>query len=80
MEIYYNKVRKEYRKGVMEISPVSEAKKKANKKWDAANLKHFGFAVPIDEAEMIEKYCKENKISKNSFFRKASMEKIEREK
>lgn len=64
---------------VMVICPVSEAKKRANKKWDAANLKHFGVAVPIKEAEMIEKYCIEKDISKSIFFRKAALEKLERE-
>lgn len=65
---------------MIRISPVSEAKKRANKKWDAANLKHFGVAVPIKEAEIIEKYCIENKISKSNFFKEAAMEKIERDK
>lgn len=62
-----------------EISPVSEAKKRANKKWDAANLKHYGVAVPLKEAEVIEKYCADNNMSKSNFFREAAKEKIERD-
>lgn len=64
----------------IKISPVSEAKKRANKKWDAANLKHYGVAVPIKESEKIEKYCAEKNMSKSNFFREAAKEKIEREK
>ena len=59
---------------------VSEAKKRANKKWDKANMKHYGVAVPLSEAEKIDQYCEENKLPKSNFFRQAAKEKIEREK
>ena len=67
-------------KDVIIISPVSEAKKRANKKWQDANCKRIQLVIPNEEAEMIENYCSEKNISKNGFFREAAKEKIEREK
>lgn len=64
---------------MIKISPVSDAKKKANKKWNEANYKRMNIALPIDEAEKIDSYCKEKNISKNGFFREAAKEKMERE-
>jgi len=63
----------------MEITPVSEAKKKANNKWVEANYKRFNIALPKEEAAKIDNYCKEKNISKNSFFKEAAKEKMERE-
>ena len=60
--------------------PVSEAKKRANKKWDKANMTHYGVAVPIAEAEEIDRYCEKNNLPKSNFFRQAAKEKIERDK
>lgn len=51
---------------------VSEAKKKANKKWTEANYKRMNIALPKEEADIIHNYCKEKKISKNGFFREAA--------
>ena len=65
---------------VIKITPVSEAKKRANKKWQDANCKRVQLVTPNDEAEIIEKFCCEKNISKNGFFREAAKEKIEREK
>ena len=65
---------------VIKITPVSEAKKGANKKWQDANCKRVQLVIPNDEAEIIEKFCCEKNISKNGFFREAAKEKIEREK
>lgn len=65
---------------VIKISPVSDAKKRANKKWQDANCKRVQLVIPNDEAEIIENYCSEKNISKNGFFREAAKEKIEREK
>lgn len=62
------------------ISPVSDAKKKANNKWVEANYKRFNIAIPKDEAAKIDNYCKKNNISKNGFFREAAKAKMEREK
>ena len=59
---------------------VSEAKKKANNKWVNANYKRINIALPKEEAEAIDNFCKEKKISKNGFFRQAAKEKMEREK
>lgn len=67
-------------KDVIIISPVSEAKKRANKKWQDANCKRVQLVIPNEEAEIIENYCSEKNISKNGFFREAAKEKIEREK
>ena len=69
-----------YEKEAIEITPVSEAKKRANKKWQDANCKRVQLVIPNDEAEAIEKFCSEKKFSKNGFFREAAKEKIEREK
>lgn len=64
---------------MIKISPVSEAKKRANKKWQDANCKRVQLVIPNDEAEKIDSYCKEKNISKNGFFREAAKEKMERE-
>lgn len=68
------------KKEVIKISPVSEAKKRANKKWQDANCKRIQLVIPNSEAEAIEKFCFEKNFSKNGFFREAAKEKIEREK
>lgn len=62
------------------ITPVSDAKKKANKKWQDANCKRVQLVISNEEAEIIEKYCSEKKMSQNGFFRKTAKEKMEREK
>lgn len=46
---------------------VSEAKKRANKKWNDANYKRINLAIPIDEYQIIDNHCNNNNISKNSF-------------
>lgn len=58
---------------------VSEAKKRANKKWEQANYKRLNIALPLAEFEKIENYCVEKNISKNGFLRQAALEKIERD-
>lgn len=58
---------------------LSEARKKANEKWNAKNIKRFSIAAPIEKAEQIEMYCNEKGISKNLFFVSAALEKIERD-
>jgi len=62
------------------VSPVSEAKKRANKKWDAANYKRINLALSNDDMEKVEDYCKRHNISKNAFLKQAALEKIERDK
>jgi hypothetical protein len=48
---------------------LSEAKKKANKKWNDANYKQVKLSMPNAEAEALESYCKERNISKAGFIR-----------
>jgi len=59
--------------------PVSEAKKRANDKYIKNHYKRYSIGIPNDEAEQIEKYCSDNNISKNNFFREAAKEKINHE-
>jgi len=63
----------------LEISPVSEAKKRANKKWESNNCKQIRLVLPNEQAERLEKFCKENKQSKNGFIKSAIVEKLNRE-
>lgn len=58
---------------------VSDAKKKANKKWQDANCKRVQLVLPNKEAEQIDSFCKKHDLSRNGFFRQAAKEKIERE-
>lgn len=58
---------------------VSEAQKKASKKWQDANCKRMQLVIPNDEAEKIETYCKLHNIPKNRLFRDAVKEKFERD-
>ena len=39
------------------MSPVTEAKKRANKKWDAANMTNLSIKVRRDYAEEIRQAC-----------------------
>ena len=59
--------------------PVSEAKKRANKKWQDNNCKRIQLVLPNEEAEKIENYCINHNLSKNGFFRQAAKEKLERD-
>lgn len=59
---------------------VSEAKKRANNKWVNANYKRVNLALTKDEYAEVEEYCNLHGISKNSFFKQAAKEKLEREK
>lgn len=59
---------------------VSEAKKKANNKWVNENYKRLNIAMPKDEYNIIDEYCRQKSISKNGFFREAAKEKMERDK
>lgn len=58
------------------ISPVSDAKKKANKKWNDANYKQVKLSMPNEEAEALERYCKDKGYTKAGFIRQAIKEKI----
>ena len=59
--------------------PVSEAKKKANKKWNDANYKQVKLSMPIAEAEALDKYCKENGLTKAGFIRELIKERIKKD-
>lgn len=59
--------------------PVSEAQKKASKKYFDNNYKQVKLSMPIKEAEMLEEYCKKHNYSKAGFIREAIQEKIAKE-
>ncbi|MCB5548597.1 hypothetical protein LIR34_01965 [Blautia sp. MSK17_66] len=59
--------------------PVSEAQKRASKKYFDNNYKQVKLSMPIKEAEILEEYCKEHECSKAGFIREAIQEKIQRE-
>lgn len=44
--------------------PLSEARKKATKKWNSNNLKSFSISLYKKEYELLDNYCKENNVSK----------------
>ena len=45
--------------------PLSDAQKKANKKWNKKNLKNLTISFYKKEYELLDNYCKENNISKS---------------
>lgn len=49
---------------------LSEAQKKANKKWDKEHLKNGSYKMPIELYMQFEKYCIDNDISKNAMINK----------
>ena len=57
---------------------VSEAKKRANKKWNDKNYTQVNIAIPNAEAEALTEYCKEKGYTKAGFIRQAIKDKIER--
>ena len=62
----------------MKITPVSEAKKKANKKWTDANYTQVKLSMPNEEAETLTQYCKEKGYTKAGFIRQAIKDKMAR--
>lgn len=48
--------------------PLSESKRKANNKWDAANMTVLGCKVRKDKAEAFKAACKRNGTSPNAVF------------
>lgn len=56
---------------------VSEAQKKASKKYFDNNYKQVKLSMPIKEAKALEAYCKEHKCSKAGFIRTLIKEKLE---
>lgn len=62
-----------------DLMTTTEAQRRASNKWVNKNYKRINIALPIEEAEIISKYCKDRNISKNGFFRQAAIEKMERD-
>lgn len=58
--------------------PVSEAKKKANHKWEKENCKQVKLILPNEEAERLTNYCKEKGYTKMGFIRRSINNAIER--
>ena len=59
--------------------PVPEAKRRANDKWDAANMKQWNVSVPIAEAEQIDCYCRMKGLKRTTLIRRAVQELMMRE-
>ena len=51
-------VRKKHNKGDGRIAPVSDAKKRANKKWENNNCKQIWLVLPNVQAERLVNFCK----------------------
>ena len=47
--------------------PLSEARKAANAKWDAANLKRMSLAVPVERYEKMTQRIKETGETMNGY-------------
>ena len=53
------------------MSPVSDAKKRANKKWDAANMQNLSVKVRRDYADAIRAACSEQGTTPGAVMRAA---------
>lgn len=49
--------------------PLSESRKRANKKWSQNNTKLLTVRFNNKDIELIENYCKQNNISKSKLIR-----------
>ncbi len=58
---------------------VSEAQKRAHKKYFDSNYKQVKLSMPIKEAEELENHCHKNNYSKAGFIREAIKEKINKD-
>ena len=58
---------------------VSEAQKRASKKYFNANYKQVKLSMPNEEVEALETHCSNNNYSKAGFIREAIKEKIKRD-
>ena len=58
---------------------VSEAQKRASKKYFNTNYKQVKLSMPNHEAEALETYCIKNNYSKAGFIREAIKEKMNRD-
>lgn len=59
---------------------ISEAKKRANLKWDQANIKMGSYKMGIDLYISFEQFCKDNNLSKNKVINEAVKEYMENHK
>lgn len=57
---------------------VSDAQKRASKKWKDKHYKQVKLEMPIEEAENLENICKLHNYTKMGFIREAIKEKIAR--
>lgn len=62
----------------MNVITLTEAQKRANKKWHDANYKQVKLSMPNEEAEALDKYCKEKGHTKAGFIRQAIKDKMDR--
>lgn len=57
---------------------ISDARKRANKKWKDEHYKQVKLEMSIEEVNNLENICKLHNYSKAGFIREAIKEKIER--
>ena len=58
---------------------LSEAQKRAIKKWDGENLKRFSVAMLTDDFDALASHVKKRNESRNRFINRAVRETIERD-
>lgn len=63
-----------------EVQKYTEAKKKGNRKWDAANLDRLSLAVPKGRKAEIQAHAQDMGETVNGFLKRAIEETIERDK
>ena len=59
--------------------PISEAKKRNNAKWDAANLDRLSLALPAGSRDAIKAHASHRGESVNAFIGRAIREQIQRD-
>lgn len=59
--------------------PISEAKKRNNAKWDAANLDRLSLALPAGSRDAIKAHAAQRGESVNAFIGRAIRETIQRD-
>ena len=58
---------------------MTEARKRANKKYFDGHYRQVKLTMPNEEAEKLESYCKEKGYTKAGFIRQAISEKMEKD-
>lgn len=59
--------------------PISEAKKRNNAKWDAANLDRLSLALPAGSRDAIKAHAAQRGESVNAFIGRAIREQMQRD-